>query len=472
MDQVDRPRCDVKPTKRTNFDMSNRDPPHDDGDQGYDEVDRPGKEVERPSITSDQLKDEKSTTDLPPIVTFVEESSSIDMNGVSNGNLVTTSVGESRVRYDDINVSIEDYCNIELTEQSFINQDNVDSRPNNNDQRPNNDEASPSTSQPVSQASINTPVSPDNKTDGPFDKMFTKPTRTMKHVTNETDREGITSSHTVYFPQEPPKNSGIQYSVNSDDFYDMRTFPRGRLTLINVKLFKKSSGMSAYPRHGTDRDADGLCKLFLELGFQVDRYDNPTKAEIKTALKVAASDNYSNLSCCACAMLSHGEENLIYGTDEALKISDITSMFKTQSLAGKPKLFLFQACQGTKYMESYDAVDGRGDGITKSASLQLPVEADFLYGYSTVPGFYSWRNSSRGSWFMESIISVFRESAHKMDIMRMLMRVNAKMSGRKSHTDDYVTDNKRQIGSFVTQMRKEFFFFPPYGPLKKREDAR
>lgn len=30
--------------------------------------------------------------------------------------------------------------------------------------------------------------------------------------------------------------------------------------------------------------------------------------------------------------------------------------------------------------------------------ISLPTEADFLYAYSTVPGYYSWRNSVKGSW--------------------------------------------------------------------------
>ena len=113
-------------------------------------------------------------------------------------------------------------------------------------------------------------------------------------------------------------------------------------------------------------------------------------------------------------------------------------------------------------MDSYDTVDGPG-AIIKDT--WLPVESDFLFCYSTVKGYYSWRNSKRGSWFMETLVQVFRKHAHKMDIFRMLMRVNSVVSIRKYQSDDVASDNKCQIGSFITQMRKEFFFFPPYGPL-------
>ena len=47
-------------------------------------------------------------------------------------------------------------------------------------------------------------------------------------------------------------------------------------------------------------------------------------------------------------------------------------------------------------MEGLDATDGPANDRTNDISL--PVESDFVYAYSTVPGYYSWRNSQRGSW--------------------------------------------------------------------------
>jgi len=266
-------------------------------------------------------------------------------------------------------------------------------------------------------------------------------------------------------PTGPVTIPNIQESNYSDDFYDMKTFPRGKLILINVRYFTNTS---LNERKGTDIDADALFNLFKEMEFIVHRYNNPSKAEIENALKVEANGDYTNLSCCVFAMLSHGKEDEeIYGTDEAIKISEIVSKFKIDSLAGKPKFFLFQACRGVVYMDSFDEVDGKPPPAPPLPPLHLPVEADFLYAYSTVPGFYSWRDSSRGSWFIEAVIAVFREYVHKMGVMRMLLRVNKIMADRKSRTGAEDSTNKRQVGSFVSQMRKDFFLFPPYGPLKR-----
>lgn len=51
---------------------------------------------------------------------------------------------------------------------------------------------------------------------------------------------------------------------------------------------------------------------------------------------------------------------------------------------------------GSEYMEGLDATDGPADNRTNDISL--PIESDFVYAYSTVPGYYSWRNSRNGSW--------------------------------------------------------------------------
>jgi len=314
-----------------------------------------------------------------------------------------------------------------------------------------------------------------NQTDGPFTSTFFRPAQTIQQliqVRSERIKEGITTKHTTYYPKPLDKShKSMDHSsyIYSDSYYKMDCFPRGKLTLMNVKYFQRSSGMAEYPRMGTDRDAEGLTNLFLDLGFVVDRFDNPSKKEIEHIVKAAANENFSDKSCCACAILSHGEEGIVYGTDDFVKIKDVTSMFRSRGLAGKPKFFLFQACQGSEYMNPLDSVDGPGRGrmTEEEMALTLPSEADFLYAYSTVPGYYSWRNSRRGSWFMEALVQVFRQNAHKMDVMRMLVRVNDIISSRKSRTDDIKTDNKRQIASLVTQMRKDFFLCPPYGPLPK-----
>lgn len=215
--------------------------------------------------------------------------------------------------------------------------------------------------------------------------------------------------------------------------------------------------MDRYPRNGTDVDRDALARLLRSLKFDVRIYNNQTKAEIKRITKDMATTNHTNYDAFIFSILTHGEEGVIYGTDGTFSIRDLTSIFKDcTTLVGKPKIFLFQACQGHEYMDGMDVTDAPQPGN----KVSVPAEADFIYAYSTVPGYYSWRNSVNGSWFIQSLTKVFEENAAHMDILRMLTRVNAMVSTYKSRTGDYYSDSKRQVSSVVSMLRKELYFFP------------
>ena len=46
-----------------------------------------------------------------------------------------------------------------------------------------------------------------------------------------------------------------------------------------------------------------------------------------------------------------------------------------------------------------------------SHSYKIPLHADFLIAYSTIPGFYSWRNTTAGSWFVQALCHVLQREA-------------------------------------------------------------
>lgn len=92
------------------------------------------------------------------------------------------------------------------------------------------------------------------------------------------------------------------------------------------------------------------------------------------------------------AVLSHGEQGIIYAKNGSYKPDNfLWERFtgdKCTSLAGKPKLFFIQACQGDRLdggIELRTQVDG-------SSSFKIPIYADFLIAYSTVPGKYVKKN--------------------------------------------------------------------------------
>lgn len=86
------------------------------------------------------------------------------------------------------------------------------------------------------------------------------------------------------------------------------------------------------------------------------------------------------------AVLSHGEQGIIYAKDGAYKPDDhLWGRFtgdKCVTLAGKPKLFFIQACQGDRL----DAGVMMRTQVDGSPSFKIPIFADFLIAYSTIPG--------------------------------------------------------------------------------------
>ena len=83
-----------------------------------------------------------------------------------------------------------------------------------------------------------------------------------------------------------------------------------------------------------------------------------------------------------------------------------------------------QACQGDQLDHGVKMVDTgkqrtEADGV---ATYRIPSHADFLIAYSTVPGFYSWRNTTQGSWFIQAFCHVIQREAHSRDLLSILTR--------------------------------------------------
>jgi len=217
--------------------------------------------------------------------------------------------------------------------------------------------------------------------------------------------------------------------------------------------------------------------MFKELGYSVDVHNDVTTAKMHDIFLKCSQKDHTDASAFGCCILSHGEEGgIIVTKDHEVQLNELSDYFtKSESLAGKPKMFFVQACRGNAYMEglSSDVVDGPGadgddgkDEVDGGNGIIVPCQADFLYAYSGVPGYFSWRNDQQGSWFIQSVVEVFRQHAHEMDVVRMLTRVNMKFSSKKSNTPlQQESHVKMQIGSIVSQLRKELYLDPPNGKM-------
>jgi len=139
--------------------------------------------------------------------------------------------------------------------------------------------------------------------------------------------------------------------------YRMKSKPRGIGVIINNRVFTCDMPI----RNGTDKDAVALEKLFTFLGFYTNRYDNLKADEMECKLKEVASLNHKEYDCLMIAILTHGKQGKLYGTDKLTPIVPLINLFdgnKCPTLVGKPKIFVIQACRGDDYDYGVNMIDG------------------------------------------------------------------------------------------------------------------
>ncbi|XP_072520368.1 caspase-3b [Salminus brasiliensis] len=230
----------------------------------------------------------------------------------------------------------------------------------------------------------------------------------------------------------------------------------GKCIIINNKIFDRSTGMAE--RTGTDVDANKVLKVFSELGFKISVQANRTVSQMRQILRSASREDHSQSAMFVCVILSHGDEGQIFGTDGYIELKELTGLFKGNlctSLAGKPKLFFIQACRGSDLDPGIetDSVDD-AEGTHK-----IPVEADFLYAYSTAPGYYSWRNTANGSWFISSLCEMLAKYGRELEIMQIMTRVNHKVAHEFESSSNLPGFNAmKQIPCIMSMLTKELYF--------------
>ncbi|XP_071313156.1 caspase-3-like [Trachinotus anak] len=244
----------------------------------------------------------------------------------------------------------------------------------------------------------------------------------------------------------------------SDPYRYKMDYPSiGACVIINNKNFHRSTGMSI--RNGTDVDAAFAAKTFSRLGYKTRVVNDQTVEQMRQLLFNVSKEDHSSSASFVCVVLSHGDEGVIYGTNGCEKFENLTQFFKgnhCKSLVGKPKLFFIQACRGSALD---DGALVEADSVGDQTSERIPVEADFLYAYSTAPGYYSWRNTQNGSWFMQALCEMLEHYSGELELMQIMTRVNRKVAlnfESSSNLPGYSC--KKQIPCIVSMLTKDFYF--------------
>uniref|UniRef100_A0A7M4ELJ1 Caspase family p20 domain-containing protein n=1 Tax=Crocodylus porosus TaxID=8502 RepID=A0A7M4ELJ1_CROPO len=119
------------------------------------------------------------------------------------------------------------------------------------------------------------------------------------------------------------------------------------------------------------------------------RCQHPLPHATAAIMQMYSKKDHSSMDCFICCLLSHGDKGQLKGTDwKSVPIKGLVSCFigsNCKSLAGKPKLFFIQACQGTHKEQSISVEE---DGCQKLETDACPLPsvpdwADILTGMAT-----------------------------------------------------------------------------------------
>lgn len=238
--------------------------------------------------------------------------------------------------------------------------------------------------------------------------------------------------------------------------YNMRHPNRGYALIFNHENFENQTLKA---RAGTNVDAENLAKELRNLRFQVTIYRDFRLKEMHSKIEEMAAMDHSQNDCILIAILSHGELGYIYAKDIQYKLDNIWSPFvanRCPTLAGKPKLFFIQACQGDQLDGGVSMVSNRTETDSGGSSYKIPTHADFLIAYSTIPGFYSWRNTTKGSWFMQSLCAELANNGKNYDILTLLTFVCQRVAlDFESNTPDCeMMHQQKQIPCITTMLTR------------------
>uniref|UniRef100_M4A6W0 Caspase-6 n=1 Tax=Xiphophorus maculatus TaxID=8083 RepID=M4A6W0_XIPMA len=236
--------------------------------------------------------------------------------------------------------------------------------------------------------------------------------------------------------------------------YRMTRKRRGVALIFNQERFFWRLGLNT--RNGTNADRHNLERRLLELNFDVRSYDDYKLVDVLEKIHEAAEDDHSDADCFLLAFLSHGENDHVYAYDGKISIQDITAMFKgdkCQSLVGKPKIFVVQACRGEQHdvpVTPCDAVDNdvkTNETVVDACAIHtLPAGADFIMCYSVAEGYYSHRETINGSWYIQDLCELLKMYGSSLEFTQLLTLVNRMVSMRRvGNCNDRSAIGKKQV---------------------------
>ncbi|XP_068113980.1 caspase-2 [Hyperolius riggenbachi] len=262
------------------------------------------------------------------------------------------------------------------------------------------------------------------------------------------------------------------YLSHHKQAYIMRSRPRGLALIISNIEF--STPELDY-RQGGEVDLIALKQLFTHLNYRPIVCCNKTGEEMTSELEhFSALQEHSNLDSAIIAILSHGVDGAVYGTDGTqVQLQEIFTKLDNahcQRLQNKPKMFFIQACRGEEADRGVDQRDGReqaaspgceqSDAGREDGKIRLPTQSDMICAYACLRGTVSLRNTKRGSWFIQDLTEVFSKHAKDTHVADMLVKVNACIKKREGHAPETEYHRCKEMSEYSSTLCKDLYLFP------------
>lgn len=77
------------------------------------------------------------------------------------------------------------------------------------------------------------------------------------------------------------------------------------------------------------------------------------------------------------------------------------------------------------------------------------------------PGYYSWRNTMTGSWFINSLCEMLSKYGKELELLHIMTRVNHMVAVEFESISTLPGFHaKKQIPCIVSMLTKEMYFYP------------
>ncbi|XP_065075296.1 caspase-7-like [Ochlerotatus camptorhynchus] len=302
------------------------------------------------------------------------------------------------------------------------------------------------------------------------DLVDANPTLSGSGSNSEVDAAGFNESKPAQTlsvgPIPKPEGSGI-LAIPTAKLYSMNGAKRGKVLIFNHETFEEKVGCKDRP--GTDQDVARLNQVLPQLGFQtedIEVYNNISKGEINGIAENLKNNADLEISdCLVVVILTHGIKNdKLVANDGEYHLYEFIENFNPttlKSMAGKPKLFIIQACRGIKVDDGVNlmAYSARDQVDSQPDIRPYPEFPDLFVVQSSHHGHKAFRDKQEGSWLIQDLCNAIHSCDLETDsIYDILTETNNAISKRLSEAKEY--RDKKQIASIYSTLTKKLYFKP------------